>query len=83
MFGVESQAKDILREWNRAVEQYQDFQDDVEEAILKYEEIQRLYDSSCYDLHEAEERINELEEKNRKLQAVLNKALRSGQTTLT
>ena len=83
MFGLESRAKDILREWDRAIELYQDFQDDVEEAILKYEEIQRLYDSSCYDLREAEERINELEEENRKLQASLQKALHSGQITLT
>jgi len=43
MFGLESRAKDVLREWDRAVELYQGFQDDVEEAILKYEEIQRLY----------------------------------------
>jgi len=68
MLGLESRAKDILREWDRAVEIYQDLQDDVEQAILKYEEIQRLYDSSCYDLREAEERINELEEVSRSLQ---------------
>ncbi len=50
MFVLESRVKDILKAWDRAVEIYQDIQDDVEEAVLKYEEIQRLYDETCYDL---------------------------------
>ena len=53
MFGLESRAKDILREWDRAIELYQDFQDDVEEAILKYEEIQRLYGTPLIQRHPA------------------------------
>ena len=77
MFGFESRSKVILREWDRAVELYQDFRDDVEEAILKYEEIQQLYDDTCYNLREAEEHANKLEEENRKLREKLKEMQRS------
>ena len=72
MFRAESRVKEILMGWDQAVEKYQDYREEVEEAILKYEEIDRLYDGACYDLREAEERIDALEQEIKELRTALH-----------
>lgn len=76
LYPGESRIEDVIRRWNQADELYEDLRDEAEEAIRQYDELERMYEGACYDLHEAEDRIAELETEIQQMKETGNKKYR-------
>ena len=73
LYPEEPRIRDIIRRWNLADELYQDLRSEAEQAIQEYDEMERMYEDASYYLHEAEERIAELEAENERLLRMMQK----------
>ena len=73
LYPEELRIRDIIRRWNLADELYQDLRSEAEQAIQEYDEMERMYEDASYYLHEAEERIAELEAENERLLQMMQK----------
>ena len=69
LYPSEPRINDIIKRWNHAEELYEGLREEAEQAIRQYDEMERMYEDTSYFLHEAEDRIAELEEEVRLLRA--------------
>ena len=75
LYSWEPRVTEILRNWDHALELYQDYRDDVERSIQEYDKMEQKYESVSYSLLEAEDQIKDLERENMILREKINKLM--------